>query len=86
MIVIVLILRRITALVACTFSLVPFQLGVVLEAFTTFSTHMALNVRMNKSVGFQVPPVSILIVTVGAFVWLSCVFQCVSFQVTLVLE
>ena len=41
---------------------------------------------MTKSVGFQVSPVSILIVTVGAFVWLSCVFQCMSFQVTLVLE
>ena len=73
MIVLVLIIQRITTPDACTFSLVPFQLSVVLEAFTTFSTHMALNVRMTKSVGFQVSPVSILIVTVGAFMWLSFV-------------
>ena len=85
-IVIILIIQRVTAPYACTFSLVPFQLSIVFKAFTTFNTHVTLNVRVNKSVGFQVSPVSILIVTIGAFMWLSCVFQCVSFQITFVLE
>ena len=84
-IVIVLILRRVTALDACTFSLVPFQLCVVFKTLTTLSTYMALDVRMNKSVGFQVSPVSILIVTVGAFrvAWLcvssACLFRSLLF-------